>query len=173
MSDGPDGPKRRFGRYMGGVALVSMLAFVILNYRDPWPPIVSPSLAPALEVPTPPAAGSLSLEPPPAIDPDQPAPPEQAAEVDHAVPTTSLPLRLLATAVQEDPSRSFARIEDDEASRAQMLSRGQVFEGRPQVVLVTIESGSVLLDNQGRLERLPLEPGGLQVTAGSLRSPPK
>ena len=78
-----------------------------------------------------------------------------------------LPLRLNATVVQEDPSRSLARVEDAQLSDAQMLLQGQVFEGRPHVRLITIESDSVLIDNYGTLERLPLEPGGLQFTAES------
>ncbi len=51
-----------------------------------------------------------------------------------------------------------------------MLLQGQLFEGRPHVTLVMIESDSVLLDNHGTLERLPLEPGGLQITEDSLRN---
>lgn len=169
MSDDPDAPKPRFGRYLAVLAFVSMLGFVFLNYRDPWPPIVSPPLVPAPEVPAPPSTNTLSLAPPPAVEADPSTTPEHAAEaeIEDTVPMTSLPLRLNATVVQEDPSRSLARVEDAQLSDAQMLLQGQVFEGRPHVRLITIESDSLLIDNYGTLERLPLEPGGLQFTAES------
>ncbi|MBW2287983.1 MAG: hypothetical protein JRG80_22375 [Deltaproteobacteria bacterium] len=170
MSEGPNAPNSRFGRYLAGLAVVSMLGFVFLNYRDPWPPIVPPPLEPAPEAPAPPYANTLSLAAPPAIEPNQPAPPEDAAEVEDTVPTTSLALRLLATMVQEEPSRSLARVADAQLPNAQMMLQGQVFEGRPHVTLVAIESDSVLLANYGTLERLPLEPDGLQITADSPHS---
>jgi hypothetical protein len=170
MNSRPDSVVPRFGRYLAGLAFVSMLAFVFLNYRDPWPPLVPPPLAASPEVPTPPIERTLSLAQPPVVERGQPAPAKRSAEVDESVPATSLPLRLVATVVHEDPSRSLARIEDAQSSDAHMLLQGQAFEGRPGVTLVTIEPHSVLLDNYGTLERLPLEPNGLQFTADSLRS---
>jgi hypothetical protein len=170
MSDDPDAHNPRFARYLAGLAFVSMLGFVFLNYRDPWPPIVPPPLAPAPQIPAPPSTNTLSLAPPPpAVAPDQATTPGRAAAVEDTVPTTSLPLRLNATVVQEDPSRSLARVEDAQLSDAQMLLQGQVFEGRPHVRLITIDSDSVLIDNYGTLERLLLEPGGLQFTPESSR----
>lgn len=163
-SDRRDPGRPRFGRYLAAVAVASMLAFVFLNYRDPWPPIVPPSLAPPPGISAPSNANRLSLAPPPTIgDPGRPSANERTVEADDAIPTTSLPLRLLATVVREDPTGSLARTADARSSGARMMFQGQVFEGRPRVKLVAIESDSVLIDNDGTLERLPLEPGGLQI----------
>jgi len=160
---------RRFGRYLAVVAFVSMLAFVFLNYRDPWPPVGSPELAPAPDAGPASNANTLSLAPVPPPVPDQSATAMNTAEEDAAIPTTTLPFRLLATMVQDDASRSLARIADARLPNAQMLLQGQAFEGRPRVTLVAIEVDSVLLDNSGSLERLPLAPGGLRLGADSPR----
>jgi len=172
MGNEPAPAKQRFGRYLAVVAFTSMLAFVFLNYRDPWPPVGSAELAPPPVAATTSNARTLSLAPVPTALPDRSAAAMNSSEDDDAVPTTSLPFRLLATMVQDDDSRSLARIKDAKRSNAQMLLPGQAFEDRPQVTLVAIEPDSVLLDNSGSLERLPLEPGGLRLNAESPRDEP-
>jgi hypothetical protein len=89
---------------------------------------------------------------------------DSAVEPPPVAPITSLPLRLLVTAVQANPARSFARIEDAQSAVTRLMFQGQVFEDRPFVTLVAIEPEAVLLDNHGALERLPLAPGGRQIT---------
>jgi hypothetical protein len=169
MSNESAPAKRRFGRYLAVVAFLSMLSFVFLNYRDPWPPIGSPELAPPPDAATATNANNLSLAPAPTDLPDRSAAKLNTDDDEAAVPTTSLPFRLLATMVQDDASRSLARIADTRLPNAQMLLQDQAFEGRPQVTLVAIEPDSVLLDNSGSLERLPLEPGGLRLNANPPR----
>jgi general secretion pathway protein C len=163
MGDGANTSSRHFARLAAGLAVVSILAFVYLSNRDPRPATVpSPATAESEGTPAQPAGTPTPASPPPVVSVAPPAGGPTAAESTGAVPSTSLQLRLLATAVQEDPSRSFARIDDAQLSGARLMVQGQVFEGRPNVTLVTIESDSVLLDNYGRLERLLLDPDGTQ-----------
>lgn len=141
---------------------MTVLGFTFfLNYRDPWPPLVPRPLEPEAETAAPrePPHGNLNLAPLPeaAREPVDPGPPQ-------TIPVTSLPLRLLATAVQEDTSRSFARIQDSQLSGARLMAIGKAFEGRPGVKIVAIEPSSVLIDNQGILERVPLAPEGRVLT---------
>ncbi len=80
--------------------------------------------------------------------------------IDTGIAQTSLPLKLLVTSAQEDASLSFARIEDLQHGHEQVAKAGRTLRDRPKVTLVAIEPESVLLDNYGVVERLPLDPDG-------------
>jgi len=170
MAVDSDAPTRRLRWIATVLAAFGILGFVFLNYRDPWPPLVPPPLVPETAEPPPLPAGSMPLAPRSALVTaettahstvkDVPA----VVETPPAAPITTLPLRLLVTAVQANPARSFARIEDLQSSATRLMFQGQVFEDRPFITLVTIEADAVLLDNHGALERLPLTPGGRRTT---------
>jgi len=74
------------------------------------------------------------------------------------IPWTELPLRLLATVVNEEASLSLATIEDVERAARAVMSEGQSLQGRPSVRIAKIERARVLLDHDGVLEQLVIVP---------------
>lgn len=94
-------------------------------------------------------------EPPrPAVSAAPPPAPEQAARAE--IPRTTLPLRLLATLVREDPALSLATLVDLEKTAHQVMSEGETLPGRPTVRVASIERERILLDHDGVREQLPL-----------------
>ena len=70
------------------------------------------------------------------------------------IPHTKLPLRLLATVVNENPALSLATIDDVERSAKEVMNEGQRFDGRPNVQISRIERARILIDNDGVREQL-------------------
>jgi general secretion pathway protein C len=70
------------------------------------------------------------------------------------IPHTKLPLRLLATVVNENPALSLATIDDVERSAKEVMNEGQRFDGRPDVQIARIERARILIDNDGVREQL-------------------
>jgi type II secretion system protein C len=175
VSEETGAASRRFRSLLVGIVVVTVLGFTFfLNYRDPWPPLVPRPLVPESETRAPrePPHGILNLAPLPDAEGERAGGESAPGDAPDSLPVTALPLRLLATAVQtSDPSRSFARIEDAQLSGARLMVQGQGFEARPRVTLVTIEPGSVLIENHGALERLPLDANGRRLS-GSLPPAP-
>ena len=93
-------------------------------------------------------------------------------EADDGIPITQLPLLLVATATGDEVSNPFARIEDLQHAVESILHTGQALPERSGVVLASIERESVLLDNHGDLERLPLDANGRALGADDLLGPP-
>lgn len=169
MADESGAAARRFRSLLVGLVVATVLGFTFfLNYRDPWPPLVPRPLVPESEAPREPLRevphGNLNLAPLPEAQPEPNVSGSAGVDSSDSPPLTTLPLRLLATAVQDDASRSFARIADAQLSGARLMVVGQSLEGRPQVAVVAIEPTSVLIENRGTLERLPLAPEGRQLT---------
>jgi type II secretion system protein C len=106
----------------------------------------------------PPAAAVLPERPAPVAEAPEATPAPAAEPAPAPIPLTALPLRLLGTTVDTDPRRSLAAIEDLEAASYQVMNEGDGFRHREQVLLVHIDVDHVLLDNAGRLEKLPLDP---------------
>jgi type II secretory pathway component PulC len=105
--------------------------------------------------------------PPPAVAPgelpeaapiDPPAPPPAPFPDAGGIPISELPLQLLATSVVPAPGRSVAFVADTERASPQLLREGDAFEFHPRVVLTRIEASRALIDNEGRTERLELNP---------------
>jgi type II secretion system protein C len=70
------------------------------------------------------------------------------------IPHTKLPLRLLATVVNENPALSLATVDDVERSANEVMNEGQRFDGRPNVQIARIERARILIDNDGVREQL-------------------
>lgn len=70
------------------------------------------------------------------------------------IPLTKLPLRLVATVVNDNAELSLATLVDLERDAHEVMSEGQTLEGRPKVRIASIERERVLLDNDGVREQL-------------------
>ncbi|HVN36886.1 MAG TPA: type II secretion system protein N [Myxococcota bacterium] len=85
------------------------------------------------------------------------APPSAPAQPARAeIPRTTLPLRLLATVVGEDPALSLATLVDLERPDHEVMGEGQSLPGRPTVRVASIERERILLDHDGVREQLAL-----------------
>ena len=80
----------------------------------------------------------------------EPEPIEDLAE-------TKLPLRLLGTVLSQDPTHSTAAIAGKRGPAHEVLREGDALESHPDVRLVKIERGRVILQNGKRREELLLE----------------
>lgn len=165
MSDQPSSRHTRATLVSIAASVVVLLVLLVVGWwlRGSQPPPVEPgavATAPAVTRPAPPASGSPT--PPPARSRAAGAPEDTVDAAGDRVPT-QLVLRLLATFVHEDRTRSFARIEDVQLATDRLLIEGQSLAQRPYVRLVEIHPDHVVLDNYGVLERLPLDPEGVQL----------
>ncbi len=165
MSDSSS-KSRRFALPLAGCAVLIAVAVVILRGTGstPLPPAQTP--APIPERAGAPQVPELALKPdsPPA----PPARPRTPVDAQTSIPLTGLPLRLLTIVTRDERQLSFAQIEDIQHAGQQLMKEGQVFEKRPFVKLVRIESESVLLDNYGVQERLMLDPDGRQLSVNAI-----
>ena len=149
---------------LGVAALALYLATVDRGARSPADQ--SPSASPPSPTTTPPDAsdrgapgGSAATEQRSSSSP---------ATVEPGLPLTTLPLRLLATALDEEGAGAFARIEDTQHATDQIAVEGQVLTRRPDVRLEQIAEDHVVLDNYGVLERLLLDPSGARLGVDQL-----
>jgi general secretion pathway protein C len=113
--------------------------------RRPRPEIEPQPARAAREIP------DVATAPPPAASAAAPAVQERAPA---DIPHTKLPLRLLATVVNENPALSLATVDDIERSANEVMNEGQRFDGRPNVQIARIERARILIDNDGVREQL-------------------
>ena len=106
-------------------------------------PVPAPQPAPAHEVPAAPTHAPTASE---------------GAQTSAGIPISALPLQLLATAVGATPDQSVALIADIERVVPHLMREGNAFGRYPGVRLTSIAASLVLIDNQGRTERLELNP---------------
>jgi general secretion pathway protein C len=93
--------------------------------------------------------------PPVAAAAPAPAAPATSRPVEISnIPLTKLPLRLVATVVNDNAELSLATLVDLERDAHEVMSEGQTLEGRPKVRIASIERERVLLDNDGVREQL-------------------
>jgi general secretion pathway protein C len=146
---------KRFARAGRAAWLAAGAALGLALLAGGW--LLARHAAPPPPAPAPPAA-ALPAPPEPVAVPEAPPAPAAEPAATAEIPLTALPLRLLATTVEPDPRRSLAAVEDLEAASYQVMSEGDAFRHRVQARLVHIDVDHVLLDNAGRLEKLPLDP---------------
>jgi len=77
-------------------------------------------------------------------------------EIEEELEQTKLPLRLLGTQVHSVGENSKAAVTDKAGRFRELLYIGDSLERHPQVKLIKIERGRVILQNQGRQEELLL-----------------
>lgn len=130
--------------------LLTLSAFLLLALVLAWAlrrrpgPEAAPPAQTAREVPDVATAPPAPSVPAPAV--------RERALAD--LPHTKLPLRLLATVVNENPALSLATIDDVERSAKDVMNEGQRFDGRPNVQIARIERARILIDNDGVREQL-------------------
>jgi len=73
---------------------------------------------------------------------------------------TSLPIQLVATMVSDDPNWSFAAIRNTAEERTSLLGIAAPLRGAPGVIVTSIETKRVFLENSGRPEYVDLEGAG-------------
>lgn len=100
------------------------------------------------------------------------AEPEPEPEPTEDLEETKLPLRLLGTAASDDDTLAWAAVDDLEERKHKVVATGG--EVKPDVTVVQIERGRVVLRNRGKLEELNLaEDTPTDVVARRPTRPPR